>query len=245
VSEVIRIQGRGIKVLGNRFVGRDGCVQTVIRAFPPASGTGLVSATVKGNTIFAFLGTGVRGEGERTTLLVRDNSIYLEQASVPDGVKPVGVAMVEHVNGDVTGNAIGRGTQPSSFHAAVLAEVGESLLIDDNLIGDAIWGIRLSFVQLMTVTNNTISLVQRGIFTDAFTNSTVQDNTVSNSWYGIYSGDNTFNPDGNNLFKGNVITSSLDYGCYEEVGPEDGVEANVWTQNSADSANLPLICPAG
>lgn len=217
----------------------------MVRAYPPASGTGLVSATVKGNTIREFLGVGVRGEDERTTLLVRDNTIYLDQATVPFDALPIGVDMVEHVNGEVTGNTIGRGMEASSFDAAIRALVGESLLIDDNLLGDATSGIRLSFVQLMTVTNNTLSLTERGIFTDAFTNSTVQGNTMSLNGYGIYSADNTFNADGNNLFKANLITQSSEYGCFEEVGSEDGVESNVWTQNSADSANLPAICPAG
>lgn len=243
VSEVVRIQGRGIKVLGNSFIGRDACVATVIRAIPPDSGTSLVAATVKGNTIREFLGAGVRGEDERTTLLVRDNAIWLDQADVPFDAQPIGVDMVEHVNGEVTGNTIGRGTEANSYHAAIRALVGESLLIDDNLLGDATSGIRLSFVQLMTVTNNTISVTQQGIFTDAFTNSTVQGNTLSMNGWGIRSADNTFNPDGNNLFKGNQITQSTDVGCLDEVHAEDGIDPNVWTENTADSDDPDGICP--
>lgn len=243
VDELVRIQGRGIRILGNRLTST-ACYRLGITAYPDGDQT--VSATIRNNRVSNFFGVGIRGEHELTTLTIANNTVLLDEDNLgPSGSDATGIAMNQNVNGSVTDNTVGQGAGSRSLPRGIMATSGESLPITGNTISGVETGILLSFVQLMTVTDNTISGSETGILTEAFTNSTVQGNTVTGHAYGIYSRDNQFNPDGNNEFTNNVVSGSSEMGCTDEVAPggEDGVDPNTWSGNTADSDSPDGICP--
>jgi nitrous oxidase accessory protein NosD len=243
VDELVRIQGRGIGILGNRLVST-ACYGTGINAY--ADGGKTVSATIRNNRISNFFKAGIRGADELTTLTITENTVLLNEDNLgPGGFDATGILMNENVNGSVTDNTVGQGTGGRTLPRGIAATYGESLPITGNTISGAETGILLSFVQLMTVTGNTMADGGTGILTEAFTNSTVQGNTVTGHAYGIYSSDNAFNPDGNNEFTNNVVSGSSEMGCTDEVAPggEDGTDPNTWSGNTADSDSPDGICP--
>lgn len=246
-AELIRLQGRGLKVIGNTLTG-GGCYGIGVKAL--SAGGKAVSATIKNNTISRFFTAGIYGADELTTLTVTGNTVRFNMDFNPGSSDVTGILMAQNVNGSVADNTVATGSGTERLAYGIQAVYGESLPITGNTITEVRIGIRLDFVQLMTVTGNSIKGGVTGIVTGAFTHSTVGSNTIDDIDNGIWSTDNLFNPDGDNTFQDNVITNAYEVGCRDDVstGGEDPtgdppLPGNTWTGNTAPSDNPDGICP--